>query len=434
MKTRIKTALSAVITAVIAALATAASAVPTITVDSVVQRWPWNNKVDITYTVGNGQDLAAHQYYKIVFTTVIDGHTYTIDGTTHVGASANTGTHTVTWTLPDGVYSEDCTMSAAVYTSDAPSGDDYMVVQLTGEDAGKITYEGLLATQEASNGRYNTATYKTDKLVLRKVAAGGPYRTGGTPYKDTNEYATNKRHAWTTDRDYYIGVFPVTQSQYTTIYGSNPSDFKTDAPGNPAAQRPVEKVVWYTVRRPIGDTSNFASTSSIPAVASMEGNFFQRLNFLTGRYFDLPTEVMFEIAQRANRTTCFSWGDEWDPDYVVFGTNTTVAVGSRLPNDWGLYDTSGNVWEWCLDTLYNDDSQATVRVDLRADAFTPGWDSTSEKRMCRGGSAYNSPAANATSGDERYNWPVSMRMSTRNNMAQGSVNHFRGFRVSLIAD
>ena len=125
MKTRIKTALSAVVAAASAALSIAASAATTITVDSVVQRWPWNNKVDITYTVVGGQNLAAEEYKKIVFTTVIDGTTYTIDGTTHVGASANAGTHTVTWTLPDGVKSTNCTMSAAVYAADVPSGDDY---------------------------------------------------------------------------------------------------------------------------------------------------------------------------------------------------------------------------------------------------------------------------------------------------------------------
>ena len=148
---------------IFAAAATVASAATTIHVDSVTQRWPWNNKVDITYTVRDGQDVSASKFYKIVFTTVIDGVPYTIDGST-LGASANTDTHTVTWIAPAGLRCANCTMSAAIYDSDVPSGNDYMIVDLT---TGDITYEGLFGLQAESNTRYNTATYKTDKLVLR---------------------------------------------------------------------------------------------------------------------------------------------------------------------------------------------------------------------------------------------------------------------------
>ena len=77
-----------------------ANAIPSVEIDSVIQRWPWNNKVDITYTVADGQNLVNGRYYKLVFTATINGKPYTIDGTTDLGASANTGTHTVTWTAP----------------------------------------------------------------------------------------------------------------------------------------------------------------------------------------------------------------------------------------------------------------------------------------------------------------------------------------------
>ena len=80
-------------------VAAAAEAAMAIRIDSVTQRWPWNNKVDIAYTVEGGQELATSNFCKIVFSTVIGGNTYTIDSTT-VGASANEGSHKVTWTLP----------------------------------------------------------------------------------------------------------------------------------------------------------------------------------------------------------------------------------------------------------------------------------------------------------------------------------------------
>ena len=84
----------AVVLAAIAAIPMAANAA-SITIDSVQQRWPWNNKVDITYTVSGGQDVAAGVYARIEFTANIAGTEYLIDGVHDVGASASDGTHTV---------------------------------------------------------------------------------------------------------------------------------------------------------------------------------------------------------------------------------------------------------------------------------------------------------------------------------------------------
>ena len=395
---------------------TSSFAATTITVDSVVQRWPWNNKVDITYTIAGGQDLAAGNYQKIVFTTVIAGTTYTIDGVKDIGASANTGTHTVTWTLPAGVKSTDCTMSAAVYASDTPSGDDYMIIDLT-KTSDNITYEGLLATQDASNARYNVAAYKTDKLVLRKVPAGGTYPTGDS----TNYNKSNSATTWTTDRDYYIGVFPVTQYQYNLVYGSNPSQKKSVIGGNEVDHRPVETVSWEELR-----LSTTSPTSSIPTVASNTGTFFQRLNYATGnKYgFDLPTEVMFEIAERAGVTTVYYWGDTADASYVVCSENcgsSTVAVGSRLPNAWGLYDTTGNVWEMCLDDVAFASSNMAGRADVFTAACATGEE---EKKPCIRGGYW----ANAI---ENANFRASCRQNATSISSKG---YTVGFRVSMIVD
>ena len=92
-------------------LALGASATPSVTIDSVLQRWPWNNKVDITYTVTDGQDVSRGVFCKLVFNATIDGQTYEIDGVTNVGASASSGTHTVTWLPPAGLRTTNCVMS-----------------------------------------------------------------------------------------------------------------------------------------------------------------------------------------------------------------------------------------------------------------------------------------------------------------------------------
>lgn len=406
---------------VAAVIAVAASAATTINVDSVVQRWPWNNKVDITYTVGDGQDCSSSKFRRIVFTTVIDGTTYTIDGVSDLGASANTGTHTVTWTLPAGVKSDGCTMSAAIYAAENPSGDDYMVIDLAN---GAVAYEGLLATQADSNARYNTATYKEDKLVLRKVPAGGPYPTGDSANYGSGSNA-NTDKSWNTTRDYYVGVFPVTQAQYMKLGLSNPSAKKTDTDGNVAKHRPVENVTWNDLR-----VAGTASTSSIPAVVSKTGTFFQRLNFITKNKFafDLPTEVMFEIAERAGVDSCYFWGSTMDTRYVVSNEDSltsdgsslgknTVAVGSKLPNGWGLFDTAGNVLEWCRDDKVDGDMAS------RIDVFTPAWASGANRRQRGGGSYQNESSLPGFYASYRSN----------NGDVTGKASTI-GFRVAFIAD
>ena len=403
---------------VAAVIAVAASAATTINVDSVVQRWPWNNKVDITYTVGDGQDCSSSKFRRIVFTTVIDGTTYTIDGVSDLGASANTGTHTVTWTLPAGVKSDGCTMSAAIYEADAPSGDDYMVIDLAN---GAVAYEGLLATQADSNARYNTATYKEDKLVLRKVPAGGPYPTGdSTNYGSGNNANTSR--SWNTTRAYYVGVFPVTQAQYMKLGFSAISTWKNaEIDGNIVGHRPVEKVSWDTLR-------NQAIPTNRIAAAAAGASFFARLNYKTGLYFDLPTEVMFEIAERAGVSGAYWWGSDAATDYVVSSEDpltvvdgaagrSTVAVGSKKANAWGLYDMQGNVLEWCLDDKVDGDMAS------RTDVFMPAW-SEGPKRRTRGAGYYGTSSSHA-------NIKSSYRANAEETTTtSGSV----GFRVYFITD
>ena len=417
--------------AAVAAAPLALQAATTITIDSVVQRWPWNNKVDITYTIGgSGQDVANGIYKRIVFTAVVDGTTYTIDGTTDVGASANPGQHTVTWTAPSDIKRTDCTMSAALYASDNPSGNDYMVIDL---NTGDVWYEGLLASQDASNARYNTDLYKGTntagecRMVLRRVPRWGDKDSlpnvsslaglSGYPTGDDSNYpTTNSRRYWATDRDYYIGVFAVTRDQYFKILGWNLTGDHV----------PQYNVSWDDLR--LSDT---AATSSVPAVASSNsGTFLQRLNYITGnKYgFDIPTEAMFEIAERAGHIWDFVCGDDWSYDifyqYIVCSAsnsgNSRQPVGTKLPNDWGLYDTSGNVYEWCLDDITRDN------LANAPDPFTPAWclnDTSSGKRIKRGGPHYNQSMVNYSSPSYRDNTSDANARSTQ-----------IGFRIAFVAD
>jgi formylglycine-generating enzyme required for sulfatase activity len=120
-----------------------------------------------------------------------------------------------------------------------------------------------------------------------------------------------------------IGKYPITQEQYQEVMGNNPSYFMHKP------QNPVENVSWNDAQA-----------------------FCEKLSQLTGKNYRLPTNSEWEYACRAGTETLFSFGNDFDQlkDYAWYEDNSgliTHPVGQKLPNNWGLYDMHGNVWEWC---------------------------------------------------------------------------------------
>lgn len=420
---------TAAISAAIALFATGAFAA-SVKIDSVMQRWPWNNKVDIKYTVNGAGNLAAFEYSKIIFTATIEGvaQPIEIDGARDVIASVKDGQHTVTWTnAPAGVKSDSCKLAAALYRTTG----DYMVIDL---DTGAYAFDSLAdgdtatAIPTQSNSRYNQDIWKTDRMVLRRVPrtsnADASYAGGYPTGDDTNFATSNSATNWITDTDYFIGVFMVTQHQYKKVVGSNPANAvnQVDRSGDSHWLRPVDQVKWNDLR------ASTASTTVIPTISSMTGSsFFQRLKFLTGNAlaFDLPTEVMFEIAHRAGVTTAYCWGDNTlrAGNFVCYensrldGTARSVHVGSKPSNKWGLFDMSGNLWEWC-----RDDSGLANLADA-TDPWTPYYNSEAAYARMHGGGTYGAWSNNAG---------VDPRVSFRTSYSKSTAQNIRGFRVSLI--
>ncbi len=298
---------------------------PSITNVTAQQRYPWDGKVDITYTT---TDIAATAMEQGLITslkvTATDGETSQIY--TAMSLSGDTsladGTHCIVWDMwAQGVASVSTNVSFAVSYETTPA--TYCVIDLSaGADASSypVTY-----LAEPPSGGFNVDAYKTTKLVLKRMEAGT------FKMQDSSNVTLTK--------SFFIGLFEVTQKQWSLVTGGIPSNFSGD-------KLPVENVSYDAIR----GSKNGAKWPAFSAVDA--SSFLGKLRARTGLDFDLPTEAQWEYACRAGTTTTYSYGNSANGNYMWYTDNSssqTHEVGTRLPNSWGLYDMHGNVWEWCLD-------------------------------------------------------------------------------------
>jgi formylglycine-generating enzyme required for sulfatase activity len=191
-------------------------------------------------------------------------------------------------------------------------------------------------------------------------------------------------------KDFYLGKYEVTQAQWVKIMGSNPSSFKACGP-----ECPVESVSWNDAQE-----------------------FIQALSAKSKKQYRLPTEAEWEYAA-TNAGKHDVWAGTNDEAklgaygwYVKNSGETIHKVGQKKPNALGLYDMSGNVWEWCQDYY----STAYYGESLKDNPVGP---LEGQERAARGGSWENDP--------------VSLRGTNRDNVDAAARDNIRGLRLVLPA-
>jgi formylglycine-generating enzyme required for sulfatase activity len=241
--------------------------------------------------------------------------------------------------------------------------------------------------EEAQAQREREAELQQQSNFIPMVyVAGGTFTMGCTSEQGSDCDDDESPAHRVTLSGYYIGKYEVTQAQWKAVMGSNPSSFKGD-------NLPVESVSWDDVQE-----------------------FIRKLNQQTGKNYRLPTEAEWEFAARGGNSS---------RGYKYSGSNTvgnvawyednsggpTHPVGTKQANELGIYDMSGNVWEWCSDWYgdwYGDGSGAAQS--------NPAGPATGSSRVFRGGS-----------------WDASargVRVSNRGNYPPGGRNYFLGFRLA----
>lgn len=285
-------------------------------------------------------------------------------------------------------YDLDCTANISVdYSTDG--GRTYKPLHRVSGDVGTsispghktITWDVLAEVDKFvgdnicfrvnATGQKETITVNGVSFTMIKVE-GGTFLMGATSEQGSDADSDEEPVHRVTLSDYYIGETEVTQELWTAVMGSNPSYFK-------GTQRPVEFVCWYDCQ-----------------------DFIRKLNQITGKNFRLPTEAEWEYAARGgNKSKGYKYSGSNTIGNVAWyydnSSSTIHNVKTKSPNELGIYDMSGNVYEWCQDWY-------GLGYYANSPKRNPKGPSSGSYRVLRGGSWYNN-AQNGRVANRRINTP-----------------------------
>ena len=249
----------------------------------------------------------------------------------------------------------------------AGTGTGEFSIEISGLEDAATYYVRAYAIHETGTVYGVQISFKTlysfePEMILVEA---GIFTMGGDPTMEGVHNGTYPQREVTLTKDYYIGKFPVTEGQWKGVIGSLPSDLVSRGDNYPMGM-----VTWLDVQ-----------------------NFITALNTFSGKNYRLPTEAEWEYAARGgNQSGGYKYAGSNNADEVSWNIGNTPgsprarqAVGLKLPNELGIYDLCGNVWEWCSDR-YAGGSTGYGSSDPVTDPQGATEDSGVVNRARRGGS------------------------------------------------
>ena len=312
---------------------------------------------------------------------------------TSVSIAPGSTTQLTATVSPDNAYDKSVTWSSS--NTAVATVDNNGKVTAVADGTATITVQSVSNSNVKSTCTVKVIQETTTFLVggvtfKMKLVEAGTFQMGST----TGASDESSVHSVTITKDYYIGETEVTQALWKAVTGHSPT---TD--GN----------TWST-KYGLGDNypAYYISYEDVQL-------FITKLNSMTGKNFRMPTEAEWEFAARGgNKSKGYTYSGSNEIGDVAWYTDNssgkTHTVKTKAANELGIYDMSGNVWEWCSDWYSSSYYSSSPQND-------PTGPATGTYRVYRGGSWYY--AATYCRCDIRYRYTPSFRM------------HYLGFRLAL---
>ena len=215
------------------------------------------------------------------------------------------------------------------------------------------------------------------------------------------------RHKVTITKGFWLGKYVVTQKLYKMVMGKNPSAFKGE-------KLPVEQVSWCDAVlfcNMLSEKEGLTPAYEFPGPFKNDKDWAQKVKLrIESDGYRLPTEAEWEYAARGGESHKYSGSNNID-EVAWYNNNSNEQphpVGQKKANGFGLYDMSGNVWEWCSDAWKREYSSSAVVAPIYVDTSVA-------KRVDRGGSWHSRAKL--------------IRVSYRSRGSASFRSHYQGFRV-----
>jgi len=332
----------------------------------------------------NGSPKTVGIYYRTV----------TLNSVTANGSLTQTTTQlTLTFdNAIDGLFASDITLSGVSGVNKGTlSGSNPYTLPISGFTSDGTLNVAVVKSSYIISGSPKTVDIYCYLAVEMIQIPGGSFQMGS----NSDTYNEQPVHTVTLS-GFYMGKYEVTQEQWLAVMGNNPSNFTSSpASGEVQNKRPVERVSWYdalvfcnklSMREGLSPAYRISGSTDtaiwgMPWDSKATWDAVEIVAGSTG--YRLPTEAQWEYAARGGNGSPGNYtysGSNTVGDVAWYGSNSgskTHEVGKKAPNGLGLYDMSGNVWEWCWD-WYGDYSSGMQT--------NPGGAGSGSERVIRGGS------------------------------------------------